>query len=1063
MNPSIAKRYRRISNDESILPVALRLESQFCDTTTSLDSTDANLAKKSSRKTPSADTGDAVLTPSAADLPFSADIEEETQQIGRFVWDHLSRRKPSIFERRWWDERILEAAMADESLKVQMFRFVDVLPRLRTHREVTRHLQEYFQEVKEHLPWAVEMVRFGVEHLSPDSVLSRALAYNARTNAARMARRFIAGANVGEVLSSVTSLRKNGFAFTLDLLGEAVISDAEAEAYQQSYLNLIDGLAPVVNAWPEHHRLDCDHRGHLPRVNVSIKLSALVSHFRPADALGTAEAVKGRLRPLLRKAREHHAYVHVDMEQHAYKDLTLEIFKQTLAEDEFRDWADVGIVIQAYLNDSERDLAGLLEWSHARGTPVWVRLVKGAYWDYETVISASRNWPVPVFEQKWQSDENYERLTMRLLQNHSVLRPAFGSHNLRSLSHVLACAKQLKVPQGAFELQMLFGMAEEHGRAFSDLGHRVRIYTPFGQLMPGMAYLVRRLLENTSNDSFLRHSYNDDVKIEDLLMKPTDAALKVPPRKKPALPEFLNEPTADFSREDIRDLMLSALDKVYDELGEEYAIVIGGKSIHARPMIVSRNPSHKDQIVGRIASATTDDVEAAIESARRAFPHWSKTEVQYRAEYLELIARELRERRFELAAWQVYECGKPWGEADADVCEAIDFCMYYALQMRQLDNPQQFDLPGEENRYFYRPRGVVAVIAPWNFPLAILTGMATAALVAGNTIVMKPAEQSSIVAAKFMEVILAAGLPDGVVNFVPGIGEEIGPTLVSSPDVDMVAFTGSRPVGLLINEQAAAPHGSQTSVKHVIAEMGGKNAIIVDSDADLDEAVVGVMQSAFGYAGQKCSACSRVIVLADAYDEFLTRLTEATRSLKVGPAELPSTDMGPVIDEDSALRILRSIEQAEMNEECRLVLGGVDPKLAGEGYFIGPHIFENVPADAPIAQEEVFGPVLVVFRARDFSEALAIANGTDYALTGGCYSRSPANLKRARNEFSVGNLYLNRPITGALVGRQPFGGFKLSGIGSKAGGPDYLKHFLIPINITENTLRRGFAPQTEEA
>ena len=1026
------------------------------------DSTDANLAKKSTRKTQTASPDE--KTP---DLPVGIDVTESaieagTQQIGHYVWEHLARRKPSIFERRWWDERILGAAMADESLKVQMFRFVDVLPRLRTHREVTRHLQEYFLEVREHLPWAVEMVRFGVEHLSPESVLSRALAYNARANATRMARRFIAGTSVDEVLTAVTTLRKQGFAFTLDLLGEAVISETEAEAYQQSYLDLIDGLAPVVNAWPEHERIDSDHDGPLPRVNVSIKLSALVSHFRPADAAGTADAVKARLRPLLRKAREQHAYVHVDMEQYSYKNLTLDIFKQTLMEDEFREMRDVGIVIQAYLADSERDLAGLLEWSRKRGTPVWVRLVKGAYWDYETVVSTSRNWPVPVFEQKWQSDDSYERLTKTLLQNHTLLRPAFGSHNMRSLAHALACAKELKVPEGAFELQMLYGMAEEQARAFSEMGHRVRIYTPFGQLMPGMAYLVRRLLENTSNDSFLRHSYDEHVKIEDLLMKPTDVAAKIPARKKPAPPEFLNEPTADFSQESVREKMLDALDKVRDELGEDYAIVIGGKSIHARPMIVSRNPSDKTQVVGRIASANTDDVESAIESARRAFPQWSKTEVQYRAEYLQLIAREMRERRFELAAWQVFECGKPWAEADADVCEAIDFCMYYAQQMVQLDHPQHFDLPGEENSYFYRPRGVVAVIAPWNFPLAILTGMAAAALVSGNTVIVKPAEQASIVGAKFMEVILAAGLPDGVVNFLPGIGEEVGPLLVGSPDVDVIAFTGSRQVGLTINEQAASIHGSQASVKHVLAEMGGKNAIIVDNDADLDEAVVGVMQSAFGYAGQKCSACSRVIVLADAYDEFLTRLTEATRSLKVGPAERPDCDIGPVIDEESATRILRYIEMATANEETQLVLGSIDPKLSAQGYFIGPHIFANVDPDSALAQEEIFGPVLAVFKARDIGEALAIANGTDYALTGGCYSRSPANLKRVRNEFAVGNLYLNRPITGALVGRQPFGGFKLSGIGSKAGGPDYLKHFLIPINVTENTLRRGFAPKAAE-
>ena len=1030
------------------------------------------MAKKSARKSadPSTPTRSAselsdtnlLLRPTANPAVWdAAQIEAETVRLGTSVWQHLSRRRPSMFERRWWDDRILGAAMADESLKVQMFRFVDVLPRLKTHRDVTRHLQEYFLEVKQHLPLAIEMVRFGVEHLSPDSVLSRALAYNARGNAARMARRFIAGANVSEVLTAVTALRKQGFAFTLDLLGEAVISDSEAETYQRSYLDLIDGLAPEVNSWPENAQTDFDHEGAIPRVNISIKLSALVSNFRPMDVVGTSTAVKDRMRPLLRKARESHAYLHVDMEQYAFKDLSLEIFKQVLMEDEFRDWSDVGIVVQAYLPDAERDVAGLLEWSKERQAPIWIRLVKGAYWDYETVVSQSRNWPVPVFLEKWQSDDSYERLTRLLMENYQLLRPAFGSHNLRSLSYALACAKQLNVPEGAFELQMLYGMAEEQARAFSELGHRVRIYTPFGQLMPGMAYLVRRLLENTSNDSFLRHSYDEHVKIEDLLMKPADIAKKSPPRKPLVLPEFVNEPIADFSRKEVRAAMESALETVSEELGGEYPIVIGGKAMHARPMIISRNPSHKQQIIGRIASASADDVVLAIETARRAFPAWSRTEVQYRAEYVELMGKEMRERRYELAAWQVYECGKPWAEADADVCEAIDFCLYYAQQMRSLDTPVHVDVPGEENRYFYRARGVTVVIAPWNFPLALLTGMTAAALVTGNTVVMKPAEQASVVATKLLEIIQASGIPDGVVSFLPGVGEDIGPELVGSPDVDVIAFTGSRQVGLSINEQAAALHGSQLGVKHVIAEMGGKNAIIVDSDADLDEAIIGVVQSAFSYSGQKCSACSRVIVLEDSYEEFLARLIEAAKSLKMGPAELPSTDIGPVIDEESATRILKMIADTEL--EGRLVLGTIDARLTGEGYYVGPHIFVDVLPTAKIAQQEVFGPVLVVFKAKDLTEALSIANGTDYALTGGCYSRSPANLKRVQQEFAVGNLYLNRPITGALVGRQPFGGFKLSGIGSKAGGPDYLKHFLIPINVTENTLRRGFAPPADQS
>jgi RHH-type proline utilization regulon transcriptional repressor/proline dehydrogenase/delta 1-pyrroline-5-carboxylate dehydrogenase len=1005
-------------------------------------------------------TADRVSLPGGATDPArDARVEARTQEIGEEVWKSLHRRQPSLFERRWWDDRILGVAMADESVKVQMFRFVDVLPRLKSHQEITRHLQEYFDEIREKMPWAVELVKFGIEHLRPDSVLSRALAYNARRNASRMAQRFIAGSNVGEVFQAVNALRRQGFAFTLDLLGEAVISESEAEAYQRQYLDLIRGLAEQLNRAPELPQIDCDHVGPIPRVNVSVKLSALVSHFRPIDPVGTAKAVKERLRPLLREAQANHAYVHVDMEQYAYKDLSLTIFKEILLEDEFREFADVGIVIQAYLHDAERDLQELLTWVKQRGTPVWVRLVKGAYWDYETVTCATHNWPVPVFEEKWQSDENYEKQTRFLLDHYESLRPAFGSHNLRSLSHAVAYAEETGVPSDAFEIQMLYGMAGEQAQVFAEMGHRVRIYTPFGELMPGMAYLVRRLLENTSNDSFLRHSYDDRVQIEDLLMKPSVVKSKTPSKSLAVSPAFVNEPHTDFSREHNREAMQRALDAVAEELGEDYSIVIAGKSIQTRKWITSRNPSRKDQIVGRVAAARTDDALAAIEAARRAFGEWSKVDPSYRAEYLELMAREMETRKFELSAWQVYECGKPWDEADADVAEAIDFCRYYAQKMRQMATGEEFDLPGEENCYFYRPRGVAVVIAPWNFPLAILTGMTAAALVTGNTVVMKPAEQSSVIGAKLMEIIHAAGIPDGVVNFLPGVGEEIGPILVGSPEVDLIAFTGSRPVGLSICETAGQTHAAQQGIKHVVAELGGKNAIIVDNDADLDEAVVGVLQSAFGYAGQKCSACSRVIVLADAYDEFVKRLVEAAKALKIGPADDPGTLLGPVIDDEAAERIREYIEIGQ-TEGKLLYAGDVGP-LAKEGSYVGPHIFVDVPPNARIAQEEIFGPVLVVFKAKNFSEALNIANGTDYALTGGCYSRSPANLKRVRQEFLVGNLYLNRPITGALVARQPFGGFKMSGVGSKAGGPDYLTQFLIPVNITENTMRRGFAPPSE--
>lgn len=524
---------------------------------------------------------------------------------------------------------------------------------------------------------------------------------------------------------------------------------------------------------------------------------------------------------------------------------------------------------------------------------------------------------------------------------------------------------------------------------------------------------------------------------------------------------FRNEPPTDFSQAANRKAFQSALDDVKTEFGNEYPLVINGRVVETKGAIVSSSPSHRSVTVGKVSSATKHDAENAIAAAKSAFAGWSRVEPKYRAEHLNLIAKQLSDQRMELAAWIVHEVGKPWEDADGDVAEAIDFCRFYAEQMLAMTQPQRVDLAGEENEFHYRPRGVVVVIAPWNFPLAILTGMTVAALAMGNTVVIKPAEQSSVVAAKFMDILLESGMPDGVVNFLPGIGEEIGPTLVQSPDVDVIAFTGSRTVGLEINRQAAAVDMHLHSVKKVIAEMGGKNAIIVDDDADLDEAVLGVVQSAFGYAGQKCSACSRVIVLEGAYDLFLERLTGAVKSLELGPAENPGTFVPPVIDSDARDRIAEFIEIG--SREFRVAVAGEVPaKLAKDGHYVAPHVFADVTPDSRLAQEEIFGPVLCVLKAKNLDEAFTIANSTDYALTGGIYSRSPHNLARARREFQVGNLYLNRPITGALVNRQPFGGFKLSGIGTKAGGADYLLQFVVPISVTENTLRRGFAPKTDK-
>ncbi|HTU24633.1 MAG TPA: proline dehydrogenase family protein [Pirellulales bacterium] len=989
-----------------------------------------------------------------------AKIERTTQEIGRYVFDRVGRGQVSIFARRWWDDRIMAWAMQDESVKVQMFRFIDVLPMLRSSEAITRHLHEYFDDVRDQLPSAV---RLGMAVAGPHNLAGRALAVTARRNALSHARRFIAGTNTAEVLTVALRERKLKRAFTLDILGEAVTSEVEAERYYQAYLGLIRGIAPTVNGWPEVPQIDRGLLAELPRVNVSVKLSALDSQFDGIDPEGTAQRVKARLRGLLRVAREHRAFVHVDMESYRTKDLTLAIFRQVLSEEEFRDTADVGIVIQCYLRDAAHDLVVLRDWARERGTPVWVRLVKGAYWDYETIHASAAGWPIPVLQQKWESDANFERQSRFVLRNSEYLRPALASHNIRSLAHGLAVARHIGLPQTGLEVQMLYGMADAEKQVFVDLGYRLRIYMPYGDLIPGMAYLVRRLLENTSNDSFLRASFSENVAVEKLMMNPSEHPhaqnhQPIGPAPQPAATTstFRNQPATDFTLEVNRASMRGAIEAVRSRLGQFYPIVIDGHALGTSEHLESIDPSHR-RVVGRTAAAGIAETDRAVQAARRALPAWAATPVVQRAEFLRRAAGAMRRRHFELAAWEIAECGKGWREADGDVCEAIDFCEFYAAGAEHLEAPHGFNVPGEENRFEYIPRGVAAVIAPWNFPLAILTGMTTAALVTGNTVVMKPAEQSPVVAAKLMEIMSEVGLPPGVLNYLPGRGEVAGAHLVEHPDVALIAFTGSRTVGLSICKTAAqTPTAGVGGLKHVIAEMGGKNAIIIDDDADLDEAVLAVVHSAFGYQGQKCSACSRVIVLAAAYETFLERLVEATRSLKVGPAEDPATSVGPLIDAESVARVRQAIEWGRGT--AREVLATDVGPLAEAGFFVGPHIFADVSPDSQLAQEEVFGPVLAVLKVADLDEAFRVANGTDYALTGGIFSRSPRHLERARREFLVGNLYLNRGITGALVGRQPFGGFKMSGIGTKAGGGDYLLQFVLPRTITENTLRRGFAP-----
>jgi len=978
--------------------------------------------------------------------------ETKTQEIAKQLLAATKENRSFFAQMRdqmRWDDKLLGWAMSNPGLRVQLFRFIDCLPSLRSKPEIARHLQEYLGDESVELPAALKGL---LNFANADSMPGQLAATTVSTAVETLAHKYISGENIRQVIKTVERLRKDKMAFTIDLLGEAVITEEEAQSYLDRYLELMEQLTEAAKSWSTVEAIDHADGELLPKVQVSVKITAFYSQFDPLDEKGSQEKVSDRIRILLRRAKELGAAVHFDMEQYAYKDLTLSILKQVLLEEEFRSRTDIGITIQAYLRDSERDLRDLIAWAKLRGNPVTIRLVKGAYWDQETIKSAQRDWPQPVYNNKAATDINYEKITQLMLENHEYIYSAIGSHNVRSQARAMAIAETLNVPRRRFEMQVLYGMADKLAKSIVDRGYRLRVYCPYGDLIPGMAYLIRRLLENTANSSFLRQSL-EERPIEELLAPPQEIPPLPPLEKGGSKNKFPNVADTDYSDQEERVRSQQAIQTVRQQLGKTYSPLINGEYVNTSQTVDSVNPSNPSEVVGKIGLLSVEQAEQAIKAAKAAFPAWRKTPVRERAGVLRKAGELMEERRAELTAWMVLETGKPVREGDGEVSEAIDFCRYYADEMERLEQGYNYDIPGENNRYNYQPRGISLIISPWNFPLAIPTGMTVASLVAGNCTLMKPAEVSSVITAKLTEILLEAGVPSGVFQYVPGKGSTVGSYMVKHPDVHMITFTGSQEVGCQIYADAAILQPGQKHLKRVIAEMGGKNAIIVDESADLDQAVAGVVQSAFGYSGQKCSACSRVIVLESIYDVFVARLVEATRSLNVGAAEEPSTKVGPVIDANAHKRIKEYIEKGR--QEAKVALEMSAPE---NGYFIGPVIFSEVSPTGIIAQEEIFGPVLSVIRVKDFQSAIDVANGTNFALTGGLYSRTPSHIQQAQDEFEVGNLYINRGITGAIVSRQPFGGFKLSGVGSKAGGPDYLLQFLEPRGVTENIQRQGFAP-----
>ena len=1000
-----------------------------------------------------------MKTADETDVSGDSLLEDRIQELGCELYDRLGVGEAHIFQASFWQAKMMAWVIGDQSLKTDLFRLIDTLPSLQNHAQIARHAREYLLADDRTLPLALgPALRFTGNPLGA-AVSSMII----KRSVSSMAESFIVGRDARRAADTLKKLWQQGYGFTVDLLGEATVNDAESQTYASRYADLIDYLPTQTAQWKSSTILDEGPTGPIPRTNISLKLSAMDHRLDAADPAGGVERLAARVAPLLRRAKELGAFINFDLEQWSLHEITYRLFERLVLDPEFASWPNLGIVVQTYLKRSGDDIDRLIALAKKRGTPLTVRLVKGAYWDYEVIQARLHGHECPVFTQKTHTDANYEMLAVRLLENRAQLQGAFGTHNLRSLASTLVRADSMGLRAGDFEIQMLFGMADSERVLLRELGHRVRLYAPVGDLLTGMAYLVRRLLENTSNTSFLRRSRSDAADVADLMGAPIAA-----PRMDESPPgydsttgtTFRNCSLADFANpaKSLPTAFAIAIAQAEREMPWQVPVVVNGKPRTSGATLSHLTPNDRTRVATQTVSATLEDLDTAIASAKKAWPAWRDLPLETRAARVRDLGDRLESDRLALMAREVHEQAKPWREADADVAEAVDFCHYYARQaMLEISPRLQGNLAGEINTLTYEGRGLTAVIAPWNFPLAILCGMATAALVAGNAVLLKPAEQATGIAHAFHQHAIAAGIPPEILQFLPGDGAVIGAALVRHPDVVQIAFTGSREVGTAILKQAAEIAPGQTSIKRVVCEMGGKNAIIVDDDADLDEAVGGVIQSAFGYAGQKCSACSRVIVVGNIRETFLSRLHLAAEAVVPMSAVRPDCPLPPVIDEASYAKLWKSIR--EPGPGARAIHVGAANET---GWFVPPALFEVDDPRHRLMQEELFGPVVAVFFARDFDHALAVANDSMFALTGAVFSRSPVHLQRARESFRVGNLYLNRGCTGALVDRQPFGGFKMSGAGTKAGGPGYLLHFVDMHVCTENTMRRGFAPDLAE-
>ncbi len=949
-------------------------------------------------------------------------IEARTQAIGRDLLETADRYRPGAAERI--EDWLLTRAVGDDRFRQRLLRFIDVLGSLDfpgSDEVVVRLLREYFADEFPAAPRALRwLIRAGRAERVPVPVAAR----TARRSAEVFARRFIVAPGDETVHEVIAHLADRGRLPSFDLLGEAVLSESEAEAYVRRYLRLIEQLSRLPGASERT-------QAGVAALQVSIKLSSLTHHFTPVDPEGSIARARPALERVCEAAREAGVGVTIDMEQYELRDLTWELFTRVFARGEpLGDWADAGMVLQAYLREADRHVEEVVDFARQRGVPFQVRLAKGAYWDYETIVAEANRWPCPVYEEKRHTDAQFERALEALIDARDAVHLAVASHNPRAHARAAALAEAAGLPPDRLEYQTLHRTAEGISRGLVEQGWTSRDYVPVGELLPGMAYLVRRVLENAAQAGFLMQ-HRRGVPADQVLAPPTvDEA--PPARVRPLPGAFQRAPKAPWYVRSFREGFEHALRETRSQWGEEFPLVIGEERLEGDAHLV-HSPSHPaGPPVGMVRFARGEHVDPAVRLAARGAEEWSSTAVAERAAILRRAAERLEDRGHEFAAWIVHEGGRDREGAWGEVEEAADFINRYASDVEALDASL-----GDR----VAPRGVVAMIPPWNFSLAIPCGMTAAALLCGNTVVLKPAEQTPLIARRMVELLHEAGVPRSALVYLPGFGEDVGAPLVEHPDVAMVAFTGSREVGTALHETAAHALTSSGRPKAITAEMGGKNPAIVFADADLDETVEGLLTSVFGHANQKCSAISRVLVQRPIYDRLAGRLSEAAASMIVGPADEAATQINPIIEAGALDRLRGAAERARSEDTVLYDAFERDPGTQ----LAGPLIVE-VPLeralDAWVATEELFGPILVLIPFDDAAEAYRVANGTTYGLTSGVFSRSPETVQRAARALVAGHVYVNRSTTAARPGVEPFGGLLRSGTGPKVGHREYLWAFL---------------------